>query len=84
MAHFEISTSLYAGAELRLPPPCLYCVIGVHFVCSVPCRHIKAGAVNGRNYAQFSVALLRNIWAVAANLGANEAELNKNVEQIRC
>lgn len=37
MAHFGISASLSVEAELRVPPPCLYCVIGVRFLCSVPC-----------------------------------------------
>lgn len=40
MAHFRIRASLYVQANLHLQQ-CLYCVISVVFLCSVPCKTLK-------------------------------------------
>lgn len=40
MAHFRISASLYVGANLGLQQ-CLYCVISIVLLCSVPCKTLR-------------------------------------------
>lgn len=40
MAHFRISASLHVRANLHAQQ-CLYCVIGVELLCSVPCEILK-------------------------------------------
>ena len=40
MAHFRISASLYVQANLHLQH-CLYCVISIAPLCSVPCKTIR-------------------------------------------
>lgn len=42
MAHFRINASLYVQANLHLQQ-CLYCVIGVALLCSVPCKTLRLG-----------------------------------------
>lgn len=40
MAHFRVSASLYVRANLHLQQ-CLFCVISVVFLCSVPCKTLR-------------------------------------------